>query len=84
MGASELDFENETSTFEYEETGPNGIKRFGPRDTNINCLWYHQYPVSGIFSPLVVTRTRIDGCVQISSRPIKVGIGKECLCRLGL
>jgi len=66
-------------TFEYEETSPNGIKRFSPRDTNINCVWYHQYEISGIFSPLVLTRTRIDGCVQISSKPIKVGIGKEII-----
>jgi len=64
-------------SFEYEETSPSGIKRFSARDTNINSIWYHQYPVSGIFSPLALTRTRIDGCVQISSKPIKVGIGKE-------
>ncbi len=66
-------------SFEYEETSPAGIKRFSSRDTNINSIWYHQYQVSGIHSPLVLTRTRIDGCVQISSLPIKVGIGKEVI-----
>ena len=66
-------------SFEYEETGPAGIKRFSERDTNIIVNWCHEYKVAGIFSPLVLTRTRIDGCVQISSKPIKVGFDKEII-----
>lgn len=66
-------------SFEYEETSPDGIKRFSERDTNVIVNWYHAYKVAGIHSPLVLTRTRIDGCVQISSKPIKVGFDKEII-----
>jgi len=64
-------------TFEYEEVDSSGIKILSSRDTNIIRNWRHRYDVAGIVAPLTVTRTRLDGCVQFSSKQLKVGFGKE-------
>jgi len=66
-------------SFEYEEVNEAGVKRLSARDTSIIKNWYHRYEVAQIYNPRVLTRTRIDGCVQFKSVPIKVGFGKEII-----
>jgi len=66
-------------SFEYEEASEAGIKRLSARDSAITKNWVHQYEVAQIYNPRVLTRTRIDGCVQFKSVPIKVGFGKEII-----